>query len=214
MRTLCVEDHSAELNALTRLLRIRFPNIDLLTARNSTEARARVNTLAQELRPLHVAILDLSLPRGDTELSSEEIDLKLPYYIREKFPVSLVVHYTAFTDEPSVSQHAKDFRTNARVISKGPDGPDELIATISGYWECELLKAARRCLRPDAAAEVATPPVDGPWGAVRCDTIEVNSLLREIELFGRNFSEEGRQEMSEFVVFDEKDGNLQVRLKI
>jgi hypothetical protein len=150
-----------------------------------------------ENRDVHVAVLDTMLGR--------RTDIRLADEVWSIFPETLVVHYTHHPVDQNLSEPAKDnFRGPVAIVSrrKGGGAP-ALWDIIREYWETQLLKRAQHAF-PFAMLRSRFPrgelqrrlPVASQ---VRCDTIGLNTLQREIADFWEHLSKDAQKRMRELL---------------
>ena len=203
MNILVFDDHLEELKEIAFGLESAFDGTNVAKACDAQEMKTLISTWHIEDIRLHVAVLDIWVE------TTNKYELEFPYLIRETFPDSLIVHYTAHKEAKPVIEHARvKFGAHDDIISKGKDeGSEALHEYIRQYWEQELLKRASRVF---GDIEIRKRTIDFRQSPVfhniPCDTIEANTLLAEISHFHDDFSPRGFQQIKKYVSFT-KEGN-------
>jgi CheY-like chemotaxis protein len=137
-RLLLVEDVEGTLDQLYKLLTevfADFAHID--PARSVAEGLQLIERAARERLPYDVAILDFKLPRESGH--HPEIDESLCRAIQEQMRHTLVIHITAFPQDPLVLSHLERWHNaptepRASCVSKLNGGwARELIETLQSY---------------------------------------------------------------------------------
>jgi len=208
MNMLIVENRLRHLEEVLEYLRKVFQGTHFLTAGTSEDARATVEAAVRENRDIHVAVLDLHLAG-----KPDNFDLKLVYFVRERFPESLILLYTVHDQHHLVRQLAevRHFAHDEIIQKKSAQGGRPAVRkAIREYWEYQLHQKAQSCFRPTGPSEEPNGQngrSSRPLDRFRCDTIGVNTLLLEISDFWPNFSEKVRERMAKLVdVVEGKDG--------
>ena len=135
-RILLVEDILITLEVLRGLLHEVFPDALIETASTVVEGQDKIRTAAMSNQPFDICILDfkLSAQKG----LNPEIDESLCQEIKFRMPGTLVMHITAFLDDPAVIKHKAQHHTGkndprVEVIEKNHDWPQKLLSEIKGY---------------------------------------------------------------------------------
>jgi CheY-like chemotaxis protein len=133
---LLVEDNSNTLEELHELLREVFPDALIETASTVAEGKDKIRIAAENNRSFGIAILDFKLPT-DKGLNPE-IDESLCREIKSRMRETLVVHITAFHEDPAVTKHITQYHTGinapkVELIQKTAYWPEKLLSEIKAY---------------------------------------------------------------------------------
>jgi response regulator RpfG family c-di-GMP phosphodiesterase len=134
---LLVEDILNTLEMLRELLKEEFPNALIETAQTVYEGRDKIRSAILKNRPFSIAILDFKVPEDQGH--NPEVDEKLCKEISSRMPETLVIHITAFDDDPVVIKHIARYHTGVnaprvgRLIQKNADWSKKLLGEIKSY---------------------------------------------------------------------------------
>jgi DNA-binding NarL/FixJ family response regulator len=134
-RILLVEDQPNTLEELRSLLLEVFPNSLVATAETVAAGLQIINAAAP--LPFEVAILDFKLPAHSGE--NPEVDQSLCLALQETMPETLVIHITAFHEDPLVLSHIAHYHASPKMP------PGELLHKTDGYSD-KLVKQLRAYL--------------------------------------------------------------------
>jgi CheY-like chemotaxis protein len=137
-RLLIVEDEEETLDEMQKLFAGRFPDA-IVDVADTVNGGLRLIEQASDSRSYYdVAILDMKLPKdlGD----NPEVDESLCQKVRDLMPHTLIIHYTAYPEDPQVSRHAKRVHT-------GPDDPRaSIISKRDLGWSQDMLRQLKAYL--------------------------------------------------------------------
>ncbi len=211
MNILVFDDHAGELDEISAGLVAAFRAADVTKAQYPETVRSVVDAWVLEGQRLDIAVLDIWVERTST------YELDIPCVIRELFPDSLVVHYTAHkVADPIRERDEMKFGAHDEIIAKGEEGGTRVLhELIRQYWEHQLVQGARQCFdlanthrRPSGVLSLPS------FRSIPCDTIEANTLLSEISHFRRHFSADGLRAIEKYVKFKKKKNKWLAEPKI
>lgn len=215
-RFLVVEDHEPTLEGIKRLLSEEFDGSSIDTAGSVAEGSQYLATSLERGTTYDAALLDFKLPSSLGEYP--EIANSLREEVRRKHPRTLVIHMTAFTQDPTVVSHLM-----ARYKELG--GPQPLlISKIDVAWPSILLAKLRTFLfsreisqqldeifRVDAS--ISSPhlgknPVHHKGGV----THRLAKLTQEIECYWKDLDREIQRRICDIFVVDTSGDNVRIGL--
>lgn len=162
-RILVVEDVRNALLMLKGLLSEEFPEAVIDIASSIVEAQKLLKVAMEEGFPYHAVVLDFKLPLNQ-EGEDPQIDESLCKYVREVFPWTLIVHMTAFPDDPQIKQHMDHFHKeendrNAFYVPKGAKSSELLIEKMKKFLYSGLIEE-----QLDQLFGSNRDPAFTPWG--------------------------------------------------
>jgi CheY-like chemotaxis protein len=139
LRVLIVDDEEPVVRVVSYDLQKAFPESLVDVAGTVAEAEAKLRTSIEEGRPYDVVILDFMLP-PDTPGQNPEPDHSLGYLVRDYSIQSLIIHVTAYQNDPR-------FKSFLRYKDASSDVGRLCVAKGEG-WTKQLVEAIQHNLVP------------------------------------------------------------------
>lgn len=207
-RVLLVEDILNTLEELHALLQEVFPNALIETASTVEEGQDKIRTAAAGNQSFDIAILDFKLPAHKG--LNPEIDESLCKEIKFRMPETLVIHITAFHEDPAVAKHIARHHTGinaprAELIQKNAHWPEKLLGEIKAYLIGRQLDSLFG--RQTDAAE-ARKTISGSGSL----THSLAALSRDIAAYWRDLDDATKARIQEY--FETTEDKQQVRVSL
>jgi DNA-binding response OmpR family regulator len=205
---LLVEDKSNTLEELYELLREVFPDALIETASTVAEGKDKIRTAAANDQPFGIAILDFKLPTHKG--LNPEIDESLCREIKSRMPETLVIHITAFHEDPAVARHITQYHTGinapkVELIQKTAYWPEKLLSEIKTY----LIRRQLDILFEGQADVPETRKAKSSSGSL---THSLAALSRDITTYWWDLDDATRERIGEY--FETTVDNQQVRVNL
>lgn len=173
---LVVEDTKDSIIAVTKLLLAGFPQSRIDVAETVKKGLEFIEKAIQNDQPYHAAILDLKLPYDKgAELKA---DTSLCCTIKNTRSPTLVIHWTAFPQDPDLKDHLLKYHVE-------PDDPRaSLISKVELDWPEKLLSKLRAYLYGTFIRKQIGSIFGERFGCIvrakGCMTQDLNALFRSI----------------------------------
>jgi CheY-like chemotaxis protein len=207
-RILIVEDMLNALEELQGALQEVFPNALVETAATVAEGQDKIRAAAANNQSFNIAILDFKLPT-DKGLNPE-IDESLCQEIKSRMPETLVIHITAFHEDPAVTNHIARHHT-------GKNAPRAELIQKNAYWSEKLLSEIKTYLigqQLDSLFERQTDAAEARQ-AIRGSgslTHSLAALSRDITAYWYDLDDATKARIQEY--FETTEDKQQVRVSL
>jgi len=208
---LIVEDILNTLEALRDLLQEEFPNALIETAPTVAEGKEKIRVAMAKNQPFNIAILDFKLPAHKGH--NPEVDESLCQEIRSVMPETLVIHITAFHEDPAVARHITKYHTGVNaprvgLIQKNARWPEKLLGEMKSYSIEEQMNAL---FGPKAIAS-ARSLESGRIGAGLTQTLA--KLIRDIATYWNDLDDETKEKVRDRFSISDKQPPVRVSLRL
>jgi CheY-like chemotaxis protein len=182
-RILIVEDVLHTLEELCSVLQEEFPTALVEMASTVEEGSKKIAIAASSNQPFDFAILDFNLPARKGE--NPEINESLCREIKSKMPETLVMHITAFHEDPAVIKHialhhARPNTPRAEIINKTDN------TGKTGSWVDKLLSEIKTNLIDRQLVNLFGRQAD--MNDFRADKKHGGSLTHKLATLGRDIT--------------------------
>ncbi|MBI1766715.1 MAG: response regulator [Acidobacteria bacterium] len=209
-RILIVEDIANTLAELCELLREIFPDSFIEACSTVEEGLRQISLAAARGCPFDVAILDFKLPARKGE--HPEIDESLCQAIKTAMLGTLVIHITAFHQDPKVIKHIADYHSGTKdprveLIAKTAYWPEALLGEMKAYLYGKLLETPLDKLFRGQSATTAA----GEGGSL---THELATLSRDIATYWEDLNETTKTRVQQLFHVTKDGEDIRVSLRL